>query len=375
MKDIERYQNPYHDEKVHEACAIFGAMAKSGKTFSAEFAIRAMSNMRERGTGLGAGFAVYGLYPEMKDLYAAHVMYLDKAAIGSTEEFLSSRFQLVYKEELPTRKVKAFREPPTFKRYFLGLRNGQIEDESEEDYIVRQVMTINNELAGSYVFSLGRDMGVFKGLGYPEDIAEFFCLENYRGYIWTAHSRFPTNTPGWWGGAHPFSLLDLSVVHNGELSSYGINRRYLEQSGYNFSLKTDTEVVAYAFDLLVRRHHLPPEIAAMALAPPFWDEIDRREAEERSLLLALRQTYSSLLLNGPFAIIIARHGEMIGLTDRTRLRPLIVGRKGDMVFLSSEESAIRLVEPGLEEVFSPCGGEPVISRLGTREAVGGAINC
>jgi hypothetical protein len=46
-----------------------------------------------------------------------------------------------------------------------------------------------------------------------------------------------------------------------------------------------------------------------------------------------------------------------------------------MVFLSSEESAIRLVEPGLEEVFSPCGGEPVISRLGTREAVGGAINC
>ena len=25
--------------------------------------------------------------------------------------------------------------------------------------------------------------------------------------------------PGWWGGAHPFALLDYSVVHNGEISS------------------------------------------------------------------------------------------------------------------------------------------------------------
>ena len=37
-------------------------------------------------------------------------------------------------------------------------------------------------------------------------------------------------------------------------------------------------------------------------------------------------------------MIVAHHGEMIGLTDRIRLRPLTVGEKGDMLYLSSEES-------------------------------------
>ena len=45
-------------------------------------------------------------------------------------------------------------------------------------------------------------MGVFKAVGYPEDVGDFYRLEDYKGYCWTAHGRYPTNTPGWWGGAH-----------------------------------------------------------------------------------------------------------------------------------------------------------------------------
>ena len=84
---------------------------------------------------------------------------------------------------------------------------------------------------------------------------------------------------------------------------------------------------------------------------------------EQKLLRTLRQIYGSLLLNGPFSIVIARHGEMIGLTDRIRLRPLVVGEKGSMLYLSSEESAIRLVCPDLDDAWIPAGGEPVIGRL------------
>jgi glutamate synthase domain-containing protein 1 len=51
--------------------------------------------------------------------------------------------------------------------------------------------------------------------------------------------------------------------------------------------------------------------------------------EEQALLVALRQVYGSLLLNGPFTVILAHHGKMIGLTDRIRLRPLSVGGEGD----------------------------------------------
>jgi glutamate synthase domain-containing protein 1 len=68
-------------------------------------------------------------------------------------------------------------------------------------------------------------------------------------------------------------------------------------------------------------------------------------------------------MNGPFTIIVAHQGEMIGLTDRIKLRPLTAAEKGDYLFLSSEEAAIRLVSPTLNKVWSPRGGEPVIGRL------------
>lgn len=88
-------------------------------------------------------------------------------------------------------------------------------------------------------------MGCFKAVGYPEDVGEFYMLDQYEAYIWTAHGRFPTNTPGWWGGAHPFNILDWSIVHNGEISSYDTNRRYIEQFGYICTMQTDTEVITY----------------------------------------------------------------------------------------------------------------------------------
>jgi len=99
------------------------------------------------------------------------------------------------------------------------------------------------------------------------------------------------------------------------------------------------------------------------LAPPFWNDIERLPEEERKLAQALRQVYGSIMLNGPFAILVAHHGELIGLTDRIRLRPLTVGEKDDMVYFSSEESAIRLISPKLDRAWTPMGGEPVIVRL------------
>jgi glutamate synthase domain-containing protein 1 len=364
MKDLPAINNPYGDDKVIDACSIFGAMDTSGRRFSGEGVIRAIANMHDRGNGLGGGFAIYGIYPDCADLYAFHIMYLSPEGQRQTEEFLQEKFRLFRDEEIRTHPTEGIVNPPIVWRYFLsvdGHRNGE---KSDDDYVLDRVMEINTKLADSFVFSSGKDMGIFKGVGYPEQIADYFCLEQYEGYLWTAHGRFPTNTPGWWGGAHPFGILDWTVVHNGEISSYGINRRYLEQFGYHCTMQTDTEVIAYAIDLLVRKHDLSVEIAAKVLAPPFWTEIERRSPVEQKLLRTLRQVYGSLLLNGPFTVIIAHHGEMIGLTDRIRLRPLTVGMKGDMLYLSSEESAIRLVCPDLEKAWIPTGGEPIMGRLG-----------
>ena len=42
---------------------------------------------------------------------------------------------------------------------------------------------------------------------------------------------------------------------------------------------------------------------------------------------------------------------------------LVVGEKGDMVYIASEECAIRAVEPELDTLWSPGGGQPVIVTL------------
>jgi glutamate synthase domain-containing protein 1 len=290
-------------------------------------------------------------------------MYLSREGQAKVEDFLRYKFHVIDAKEVPTKPTPGIIKPPLVWRYFLEVKVGERNGQSEDDYVVDRVMEINTKIEGAFVFSSGKNMAVFKGVGYPEEIAEYFCLEQYEGYLWTAHGRFPTNTPGWWGGAHPFNILDWTVIHNGEISSYGINRRYLEQFGYNCTMQTDTEVVAYAVDLLIRRHGLPIEIVAKILAPPFWSYIERCSQEEQKLFRTLRQVYGSILLNGPFTVIIAHQGEMIGLTDRIRLRPLTVGVKGSVLYLSSEESAIRLVSPDLDQAWIPTGGQPIVGSL------------
>ncbi|XES76441.1 MAG: glutamine amidotransferase family protein [Candidatus Bathyarchaeia archaeon] len=360
--------NPFGDDKDFSGCSIFGMMNLEGTRFGSKDPVRAISNMHDRGNGLGGGFAVYGIYPDFKEHYAFHIMYLSRDAKEKTDRILASCFNIIYDEEMQTRPANVI-NPPLMWRYFVEPKRNRPGNLSEDECVLQAVMRINTETGQAFVFSSGKDMGVFKGVGFPEDIAEYFCLDDYQGYLWSVHGRFPTNTPGWWGGAHPFNILDWTVVHNGEISSYGINRRFLEMYGYKCTLQTDTEVVAYAVDLLMRKQHLPIEIVSQILAAPFWSEIDHMEPKKKQVLQTLRATYGSLLMNGPFSVIIAHHGEMIGLTDRIKLRPMVAATNGDMLYLSSEEASIRLVSPTLDRLWTARGGEPLIGRVGDKQLI------
>jgi len=368
MENLSQISNPYNDDKVIANCGLFGMMNLEGQTFSGRDVLKAIANMHIRGNGLGGGLAVYGIYPDYKDMYAFHIMFQSRRGKERTEYFLKDAFEVAYDEEVPHRDVPDVYDPPLVWRYFVRPAI-PTEDAMQDDYVVEKVMFINTEIQDAFVFSSGKNMGVFKGVGYPEDIGRYFCLEDYEGYLWTAHARFPTNTQAWWGGAHPFCILDWTVVHNGEISSYGTNRNFLEMHGYYCTMHTDTEVMAYAVDLLMRRHHLPVEIMAKIMAAPLWSEIDRMSEDERRMHTILRQVYSSLLINGPFTVIIANQSEMIGLGDRIRLRPLVAGMKGNMLYLSSEEAPMRLVCPDLDLTWIPKGGEPIVGRLETKEVI------
>lgn len=348
-------------------CGLAGFISEEGRLINGEAIIRSMEVLHERSNGLGGGFAGYGIYPHKKDSYALHIMYEDSKAKDEAEKILEQRLDINGEEPIPTRKVDAIFKAPILWRYFAKPKAESTEDTHlEDDFVIETVMLINDTIPGAYVFSSGKNMGAFKAVGYPEDVGRFYRLDEYEGYAWIGHGRFPTNTPGWWGGAHPFTILDWAIVHNGEISSYDTNRRYVEMFGYKCTMLTDTEVVAYLLDLMLRRHKLPVEIACKVLAPPFWSEIDRLEQEgreEAKVFKALRQVYGSAMLNGPFAIIVGHRNGIIGLSDRVKLRPLVAGRKDDLLFIASEEAAIREISPKLDVLWHPRAGEPVIGEL------------
>ena len=317
-------------------CAIAAVISRSGERMSGEAIIESMKPMHERSNGLGGGFAGYGIYPEYKDFFALHLFFTDKSARHETEAYLRGELEVVKGEVIPTRTIPGITDEPLIWRYFVTpLRSvlaGMQVDENE--YMARVVMHINTSVAGAYVFSSGKDMGVFKAVGFPEG-----------------------------GGAHPFALLDWTVVHNGEISSYDANRRCMEMYGYKCTLQTDTEVITYIADYLLRRQGLTLEETAGVIAAPFWSTIEGMPPERREELQYLRTVFPSLLVTGPFSIILGFRGGLMALNDRLKLRSMVTARKGDRVYIASEEAAIRAMEPEAEDLYAPAGGEPVIVRV------------
>ena len=348
--------------RIPSGCAVSAILSKTGERISGEAIIQSIAVMHERSNGLGGGFAAYGIYPEYRELYALHIFYDTIAAKEQTEHFLDRHFDIANLSKIPTRKIRAITDEPLIWRYFVKpLPTKMWESQlGEDEFTARCVIRVNSEIEGAYIFSSGKNMGVFKAVGYPEDVGRFYRLEEYRGDLWTAHGRYPTNTPGWWGGAHPFALLGLSVVHNGEISSYDANRRFIEMYGYRCNLLTDTEVITYIIDFLTRRQGLTLEETANVIAAPFWTAIARQAPEEAERLSYLRNIYSSLLVTGPFSIIVGYPGGVMALNDRLKLRSLLVGETEDAVYIASEEAAIRRVAPELSRIWAPAGGQPVI---------------
>jgi len=375
----EKYISDY---RVPSGCAVFGVIDENGKLFDGRMVIDGIAMMHDRSNGLGGGFAAYGIYPEHKDDYAFHIFYNDSLARRDSENFLQKVFKILYIDEIPTQKVRNILNSPIIARYFVKPRNFSQEldkfkessepnsenaDGSDDEFVASFVSNFNADSKGAYIISSGKNMGVFKGVGYPEDIGEFYKLDEYKAYMWTSHGRFPTNSTGWWGGAHPFGFLNWSVVHNGEISSYGTNKRFVSGFGYKCAFSTDTEVLAYLFDLLVRRQGINICIVNYILAAPLWDDIGILPEDIREFLKAIRIVYGKALVNGPFSIIVGSNNFMYALNDRIKLRPMVAARKGSLTFVSSEESAIRKVCADPDVVWSPRGGEPVIVFLKGKE--------
>lgn len=221
------------------------------------------------------------------------------------ERAVEWQFDIINLSKIPTRKMKEITDKPLIWRYFVTLLSTKLAESQldEPEFTAKYAFCVKTRRDGAYVFSCSKNMGVFKARAFPEDVGRFYKMEEYGGYLFMAHEQYPTSTPGWLGGSHPFALLDSAVVHNGENFSYDTNRCATETYGYKYTLQTDTEVITYILDYLHRKKGLAFAEIASVIATPFWQTIEKMFEEERETTNICVPCFSHSLQPGRYQLL------------------------------------------------------------------------
>jgi glutamate synthase domain-containing protein 1/glutamate synthase domain-containing protein 3 len=339
--------------------------------------------MHNRGNGKGGGIAAVGLSPEnlgvsaqvLEEDYLLQVAFLDAASRPSVEHsFIGPFLEVHHSSRLPA--VNDYREvagleakPPDVYRYFVRVKKEILADFAaenqlghmdsrriEDEFIFQNSFRLNREFYASlgdkkaFVLSHGRNMMILKIVGYAEQAAQYYKLEDFQAHVWIAHQRYPTKGRVWHpGGAHPFIGMDEALVHNGDFANYHSVCEYLRQWNLFPLFLTDTEVSVLLFDLLNRIHGYPLEYIIEALAPTTELDFDRLPPEKQKIYREIQATHIHGSPDGPWFFIIARNEpfqrcfQLIGITDTAMLRPQVFALSEGQVqigLICSEKQAI-----------------------------------
>jgi glutamate synthase domain-containing protein 1/glutamate synthase domain-containing protein 3 len=364
---------------VKDGCGIFGILRKErAPKISCALAVRGISCVKYRGSRFGAGFASFNLDSQGRGVAGHNIMAFVKdeatameierelLALGSIENKVSFSFE----KQRSNDKLRIWES-------VLYRSNGVSERTLEKTIDQINARLISGTTIRGRIFSYGRYLKVFKGVGYPEEVGEMFGFEHgeERADMWIAHTRQPTNSPGnlpvW---SHPFASMDCAIVHNGDISSFGSNIELLKSWGITSHIGTDSEVIARLLDKLLREQKLGIREAITVLTNPFEENMSKA-------VLSLVTKYKGARLDGPFAVVAGYcDGDdcyMIALTDRSKFRPMILGEDDNYFYAASEESQIRILsehaktwapEPGSYFIASQKLG---LIESGTRRGAGG----
>jgi glutamate synthase domain-containing protein 1/glutamate synthase domain-containing protein 3 len=339
--------------------------------------------MHNRGNGKGGGIAAVGFDPVqmgvsrtvLEEDFCLQVALLDEAVRTELEmKFITPHFQVDHGGFLET--VDDYRDvpglemkPPAVMRYFGRVKPEVLErfsgernlgnlpiDKVEEEFIYQNSFRLNQAYYSSlgekkaFVLSHGRNMMILKIVGYAEQVAQYYKLENLKAHVWIAHQRYPTKGRVWHpGGAHPFIGMDEALVHNGDFANYYSVTEYLRQRNVFPLFLTDTEVSVLVFDLLNRVYGYPLEYIVESLAPTAEMDFDHLTPERQRIYRQIQATQIHGSPDGPWFFIIARSlarerkFQLIGITDTAMLRPQVFAlQKGELQIglICSEKQAI-----------------------------------
>lgn len=333
------------------ACGIFGVLSLDGKGIPFEDALEGIEAVRFRGSRLGAGFALFKrgsptVYRIKVFIREDGLKFVEGAGeLKEVKEFRSFPFRVV-----------TFLKRSSNPEEILSLING-----------LNEVLWDGGRIKGR-VISASPFLDMFKGIGYPMEVAEEWGLldKELRADLWLAHTRQPTNSPGiypiW---SHPFSCLSWAVVHNGDISSFGSNVNFLTCRGVTSFVGTDSELIPFILDQLTRVEGLKIEVAIKVLINPY---------SFSSNAISIRYRWASL--DGPFSLVagFSDGGDtyLLAMVDRSKFRPLVIGYEGNRVYAASEEHQIRRLSPDARVWHLRPGSFFLASKKGGIMAYGGS---
>ncbi len=311
-------------------CGIAGVARLDGGVEPLSKLLSSLEAMRDRGTEHGAGMAAYS--PEPSGKVRARI------------------FMRKGRDEQPLQELLE-RLGANGSRVLARLGHGvEVVEALLNDYPTPA------DLSRLWFLQASRTLEVWKSIGWPREVAEAYGLQGgEERRVWIGHTRYPTNSPGFqpWL-AHPFSAGETVIVHNGDLSSYGANKRLIMYGmGLTSFTGNDSEAIAYIVEMLYRDGANPLDVVeAMVYGRgPRWARLD-----------------------GPYAVIYI-HGTLHGpvfsaFVDRHHFRPLYYARVDETVYLASEAAAVKAMDPRARPVMLRGGGYIIVYPDGEMEARG-----
>jgi glutamate synthase domain-containing protein 1/glutamate synthase domain-containing protein 3 len=338
--------------------------------------------MQNRGNGKGGGIAAVGLVPEelgisrevLDSHYLLQIALLDPNCHADLErQFVLPHFDIALSTRQPHiddhRDIPGLEvRPPDVHRYVVRVKpdvlsafaktaelEGLSPRDLEDEFIWRNSYLLNDALYASlgekraFVLSHGRNLLVYKLVGFAEQNVEYYQLQDFKAHAWIAHQRYPTKGRVWHpGGAHPFVGVNEALVHNGDFANYHSVCEYLRQRNIRQQFLTDTEVSVQLFDLWDRVYKYPLEYIIEALAPTTELDFDQLLPEKQVIYREIQATHIHASPDGPWFFIIARSREdqiqLLGITDTAMLRPQVfaLSDSGDVQIglICSEKQAI-----------------------------------
>jgi len=391
-RDLPRAPLPEPLRKAEEegGCGVVGIA--SSVPIRGFHIVRPVEQMHNRGNGKGGGVAAVGLVPEqmgvskevLEDRYLLQIAYLDESARPEVErKYIEAVFDVAHATRVETLKewkgLGLELKPPEVWRYFVRVRPSALDAfiaekglgglerrKAEDEFVYQNTYRLNTEFYASlgekraFVLSHGRNLFVFKIVGYSEQAIRYYRLEDVRAHVWIGHQRYPTKGRVWHpGGAHPFIGLHEALVHNGDFANYTSVVEYLRQRDIHPLFLTDTEVSVLLFDLLSRVYEYPIEHVIEAMAPTTEWDFSMLPEDKQRLYRMLQASHIHGSPDGPWFFIIGRTDperkahQLIGITDTSMLRPQVFalseGEEVSLGIIASEKQAIDAILEGLHQ--------------------------